>query len=94
LQDIKTNAKMSLQIVVKAVNDSVGPDNIILILLVFGAYLRISNNLLLSLITTKRVKVIRKTSNKIRKYYAKQYMEDVFRIKNNPDIIMILKFLI
>jgi hypothetical protein len=85
---------MSLQIVVKAVNDSVGPDNIILILLVFGAYLRISNNLLLSLITTKRVKVIRKTSNKIRKYYAKQYMEDVFRIKNNPDIIMILKFLI
>jgi hypothetical protein len=29
----------------KTINNSVGPDSIILILLVFGAYLRITNNL-------------------------------------------------
>jgi hypothetical protein len=80
-----------LQIVIKAINDSAGLDNIIFILFIFGAYLRISNNSLLSLTITKRAEAIRKTSNKIRKYYAKQYIEDVFRIRNSPNIIAILK---
>jgi Zn/Cd-binding protein ZinT len=78
----------------KAINDLVRPDNIILTLLVFGAYPRISNNSLLSLMSTKKTKTIRKTNNKIRKYYTKRHVEDVFRIRNNPDIIAILKLLI
>jgi hypothetical protein len=94
LRDTKTSTKISLQIVIKTVNDSAGPDSIIPILLVFGAYPRISNNSLLSPTTTKRTKAIRKTSNEIRKYYAKQHVEDVFRIRNSPDIIMIFKLLI
>jgi hypothetical protein len=57
---------MSLQIVIKTINDSVGLDNIILILLVFGAYPRISNNSLLFLTTTKKTKAIRKANNEIR----------------------------
>jgi hypothetical protein len=85
---------MRLQIVIKAVNNSVGLDGIIPILLVFGAYPRISNNSLLSPTTTKRTKTIRKASNKIRKYYTKQHIEDVFRIRNSPNIIAILKLLI
>jgi hypothetical protein len=82
---------VSLQIAIKAINNSAGPDSIILILLVFGAYPRISNNFLLSLTTTKRSETIRKASNGIRKYYAKQYVENVFRIKSSLDIIIILK---
>jgi hypothetical protein len=66
LRDIKTSAEMSLQIAVKAINDSAGPDGIIPILLVFGAYPRMTNNSALSPITTKRTETIRKTSNKIR----------------------------
>jgi hypothetical protein len=66
LRDTKTSIEISLQIVVKTINDSVGPDNIILILLVFKAYPRITNNSVLSLTITKRTKTIRKTSNKIR----------------------------
>jgi hypothetical protein len=50
----------------KIINDSVGPDGIIPTLLVFGAYPRMTNNSVLSPITTKRAKTIRKASNKIR----------------------------
>jgi Zn/Cd-binding protein ZinT len=82
---------VSLQIAVKTINDSAGPDGIILILLVFGAYPKMTNNSALSLITTKRTKAIRKASNKIRQYYTKQYMEDALRIRNNPDTIVIFK---
>jgi hypothetical protein len=91
LRDTETSTKMSLQIVMKAINDSAGPDNIIPILLVFGAYPRITNNSVLSPITTKRAEAIRKTSNEIRRYYTKQHIENVFRIRNNPDIIVIFK---
>jgi hypothetical protein len=78
---------MKLQIVIKIINDLAGPDNIIPILLVFRAYLKITNNSLLLFIIIKRTKVIRKASNKVRKFYTKQYIEDAFRIRNNPDII-------
>jgi hypothetical protein len=85
---------MKLQIVIKTINDLVGPDNIIPILLVFRAYLKITNNSLLSPTTIKRAKTIRKASNKIRKFYAKRYINNALRIRNGPDIIEILQFLI
>jgi hypothetical protein len=91
LRDIKISTKISLQIVIKTINNLAGPDNIIPILLVFGAYPRISNNSLLSPTIIKKTKTIRKTSNEIRKYYAKRYIKDIFRIRNNPDITIILK---
>jgi hypothetical protein len=78
----------------KAVNDSVGPDDIIPILLVFGAYPRMTNNSALSPTTTKRTETIRKTSNKIRRYYTKRHVEDALRIKNSPNTIVIFKLLI
>jgi hypothetical protein len=84
---INTSNKIKLQIVIKTINDLVGPDYIIPILLVFRAYLKITNNSLLLLTTIKRTKTIRKTSNKIRKFYAKQYIENALRIRNSPNII-------
>jgi hypothetical protein len=91
LYDIETSTKMSLQIAVKTINDSAGPDGIIPTLLVFGAYPRMTNNSALSPTTTKRTETIRKASNEIRRYYTKQHIEDVFRIRNSPDIIVIFK---
>jgi hypothetical protein len=85
-----TSNKMKLQIVIKAINNSAGLDNIILILLVFGAYPRMTNNSLLSPIIIKITKTIRKTSNEIRKFYAKRYINDVLRIRNGLNIIEIL----
>jgi hypothetical protein len=77
---------MKLQIVIKTINDSAGLDNIIPILLVFGAYPRITNNSLLLFITIKRAKTIRKASNEVRKFYTKQYINNTFRIRNSFDI--------
>jgi hypothetical protein len=57
---------MRLQIAVKTINDLVRLDRIIPILLVFGAYPRITNNSLLLFITIKRTETIRKASNKIK----------------------------
>jgi hypothetical protein len=85
---------MKLQIAVKTINDSVGLDSIIPILLVFGTYPRITNNSLLSLTTIKRAEAIRKTSNKMRKFYAKRHIDNILRMRNSPDIIEILQFLI
>jgi hypothetical protein len=91
LRDIETSTEVSLQMVVKTINDSAGPDGIIPILLVFGAYPRITNNSVLSPITTKRTRAIRKASNEIRQYYTKRHMEDVLRIRNSPNITVIFK---
>ena len=41
--------ELTLQMAVKAINDSAGPDRLIPTLLVFGAYPRITHNSLLSL---------------------------------------------
>jgi hypothetical protein len=74
----------------KTINDLAGPDNIILILLVFGAYPRITNNSLLSPTIIKRTKTIRKASNKMRKFYAKRYINNTLRIRNGLNIMEIL----
>jgi hypothetical protein len=94
LCDTKTSTKMSLQMAMKTINDLVGPDGIIPTLLVFGAYPRITNNSVLSPIITKRAKAIRKASNEVRWYYTKQHVEDVLRIRNSPNTIVIFKLLI
>jgi hypothetical protein len=94
LRDTKTSTKISLQIAIKTINDLVGPDGIIPILLVFRAYPRITNNSALSPITTKKTKAIRKTNNEVRWYYTKQHVEDILRIRNSPNTIAIFKLLI
>jgi hypothetical protein len=91
LRDTETNAEVSLQIAVKTINDSVGPDGIIPTLLVFGAYPKITNNSAPSPTTTKKAKTIRKTSNEIKRYYAKRHIKDAFRIRNSPNTTAIFK---
>jgi hypothetical protein len=65
-----TSAEISLQIAVKAINDSVGPNGIIPILLVFGAYPRLTEDLLPLVIVTRRTETIRKTTKEIKYLYA------------------------
>jgi hypothetical protein len=86
-----TSAEISLQITVKAVNDSARPDRIILIFLVFSVYLRIIENSVLSPIITKRTKTIRKTTKEIQCFYAKQQVIDTLVIRNGPNIITTLE---
>jgi hypothetical protein len=86
-----TSAEMSLQIAVKAVNDSARPNRIIPIFLVFGVYPRITENSVLLLIITKRTKTIRKTIKEIRYLYARQQITDTLTIRNSPNTTITLE---
>jgi hypothetical protein len=70
LRGTKTSAKISLQITIKTINNSAGPNSIILILLVFEAYPRMVNNSALSPTVTKKTEAIRKTTKEIKYLYA------------------------
>jgi hypothetical protein len=82
---------MSLQIAVKAINDSARPDRIIPILLMFSAYLKITENSVPSPTITKRAETIRKTIKEVRCFYAKQQVIDTLIIRNSPNIIITLE---
>jgi hypothetical protein len=58
LKDKHINKKMILQMAVKAVNDLARPDKIVLTLLVFGLYLRITEINPPSLIIARRAEAI------------------------------------
>jgi hypothetical protein len=58
LKDKHINKKMILQIAVKAINNLAKPNRIVLTLLVFGLYLRITEIDLSSLIIAKRAEAI------------------------------------
>jgi hypothetical protein len=69
---------------VKAVNDSAGPDGIVLILLVFGAYPRMTEGFALSLSVIQRAEAIRKATKKIRRLHAERQIQNVLAIRNGP----------
>jgi hypothetical protein len=87
LKNKHINKKMILQIVVKAVNNSARPDRIVLILLVFGLYPRITKIDPLSLIIAKRAKAICAVTKKVRRLYAKRQVNDALAIRNGLNTI-------
>jgi hypothetical protein len=82
---------MSLQITIKAINDSAGPDRIIPIFLIFSTYPRMIENSALSPIIIKRAKTIRKTTKEVQCFYAKRQVIDAFVMRNGPNIIITLE---
>jgi hypothetical protein len=78
--------ELVLQMAVKAMNDSAGPDGLVPTLLVFGAYPRMTNDSPLSLSITQRAEAIRKASKEVRRLYATRQVNDVLGIRNGPNI--------
>jgi hypothetical protein len=58
---------------------------------VFGAYPRITENSVPSLIITKRAEAIRKATKKVRCLYAGRQVIDAFIIQNSPNIVTTLE---
>jgi hypothetical protein len=83
-----------LQIAIKAVNDSAGPDGIILILLVFEAYLCRTRDFLLLPFITKQAKAIYKAIKKVRRLYAKRQVNNALAIRNRLNTELILTLLL
>ena len=63
-----------LQIVVKVINNTTRLDSLILTLLIFSIFPRISINNILVIITIKRGKVIRKVIKEVIELYTKRYI--------------------
>ena len=74
---------------VKAVNDTAGPDGLVLTLLVYGAYLRMSNLDPPAPSVTDRAAIIQKAIAEIVKLRAKQTVNSALYYRNRPDTTLI-----
>jgi len=70
---------------VKAVNNTVGPDGLVPTLLVYGAYLRISNLNPPAPSIMERAAAIQKAIAKIVKLQAKQAVNNALHYRNGPN---------
>jgi hypothetical protein len=76
---------MILQMAVKAINDSVGPNRIIPTLLVFSAYPRLTKIDPLSLSVTKRMEAIYTATKEVCCLYIERQVKDALAIYNSPN---------
>jgi hypothetical protein len=74
-----------LQMAVKAINDSAGPDGIVPTLLVFGAYLRLTEMDPSSPLVTKRAEAICAATKEVCRLYAERRVKDALAMRNGPD---------
>jgi hypothetical protein len=87
---LSANKKAILQIAVKTVNDSAGPDGIVPTLLVFKAYPCITRDSLSSPFITEQAEAIHKAIKKVRRLYAKRQVNNALAIRNKPNTKLIL----
>jgi hypothetical protein len=76
--------KAILQIAVKAVNDTAGPDGLVLTLLVFRAYPRMTTDSPPSPSMVKRSEAIQKATKALRKLTAERQVADALNTRNGP----------
>ena len=71
-----------LQMAVKAVNDTAGPDGIVPTLLVFGAYPRMTASSPPSPSILQRAEALRKATKEVRHLYAERQVKDALQMRN------------
>jgi hypothetical protein len=69
----------------KAINDSAGPDGIVLILLVFGVYSQLTKINPPSPSVTKRAEAIYIATKEVRRFYTERRVKNALVIRNSPD---------
>jgi hypothetical protein len=71
----------ALQMSFKALNDSIGLDDLVPTLLVFEAYFRMTDDVLTSTITQRAI-VMRKAMNEVKRFMTIRRVNDVLNIRN------------
>ncbi len=86
-EELRTTStkELTLQMAVKAVNDTAGPDGLVPTLLVFGAYPRMTKLDPPALSITARATAVRKAMAKITKLRARKSVNDALHHRNGPD---------
>jgi hypothetical protein len=74
-----------LQMAVKAINDTAGPDGLVPTLLVFGAYPRMTDDSPPSFNVVQRAEAIRKATSEARRALAKRQVRNALSARNGPD---------
>ena len=83
-----------LQIAVKTINDTAGPDGLMPTLLVFDTYPRISKEDYLTISNVKRAAIIKKVIAKVHRYYNTRKIINAINMRNSPNIIATLALLL
>ncbi len=89
LQGIGITKELTLQMAVKAVNDTAGPNSLVLTLLVFSTYPRITNLDPPVPSITVRATAIHKAMTEIVKLRACKSVNDALRYQNGPDTTLL-----
>jgi hypothetical protein len=84
--ELGTADDLTLQMAVKAINDSAGPNGLVPTLLVFGAYPRMTQDSLPSPTIAQRAQAIRKAMKEIQRLRAARQVTDALRSRNGPDV--------
>ncbi|KID81354.1 Ribonuclease H-like protein [Metarhizium guizhouense ARSEF 977] len=74
-----------LQMAVKTINDTAGPDGLVPTLLVFGAYPRMTDDSPPSFNVVQRAEAIRKATSEARRALAKRQVRNALSTRNGPD---------
>ncbi|CCU78396.1 (conserved with many other fungi) [Blumeria hordei DH14] len=83
--------EMILQMAVKAINDSAGPNGLVPTLLVFGAYPRMTSFDPPSPSIVQRAEAVRKAMKEVRRTIAERQIKDALGMRNGPNTLPILK---
>ena len=75
---------------VKAVNNIASPNNIMLTLLVFSAYLHITKESPPSPSIIKRAEVLHKATDEVRRLHARRQVQDALAMRNGPSTKFVL----
>ncbi|KAI1007485.1 hypothetical protein K3495_g735 [Podosphaera aphanis] len=85
-----TSREAILQMVVKAINDIAGPNSIVLTLLVFGAFPRLTEESSPSPSIVRRAEFIHNATKEVTRLYAQRMRKNALKIRNGPDVGPIL----
>jgi hypothetical protein len=85
-QEKNVNKEITLQMIIKAINDIVNSDELVFTLLVFETYSRIHVMNSLTSSITQRAKIIEKAMTEIRKFRVEKQIVDALNIRNESNV--------
>jgi hypothetical protein len=94
IRNEKIDKERILQMIFKTINDTAGPDRIVLTLLVFEAYLYLTEMNLLSLTVIKRAETIYTVIKEICQLQTERQVKNVLAIHNSLKIKITLDLLL
>jgi len=89
IEYLELRDKERLQIAIKAVNNIVRPNSLVLTLLVFRAYPRLIELDLLNLLVEQRAKTIKKAIKEVQRLYIQRRVNNTLTTRNRPNTLYI-----